>query len=386
MKHIYKKHDVSKKYNLPKEVKFCKKCVISNQRPRIVFDEEGVCNACRFSEYKKTIDWNSREDELMKICDQHRSKSGNYDCVVPSSGGKDSGSVTHKLKHKYGMHPLNVTYSPLVSHPIGWQNLVSLNWAGFDTIIGMARGDVQRRLCKEAMVEIGEPFQPFIYGQVLFPINIAMKYGIKLIFGGENAEAEYGGSPNAWDKKSHNYQDLENYYYSKIPMKYWFDKGFTKEELLFNSPPDLEEFQKSDIIRYFFGYFENWSNHENYYYAKENTGLTENPERTEGTYTRYSSFDDKIDGYHQWFMLIKFGIGRCTANAAREVREGYRTREEAVELVTRYDQEFPSRYFPVLLDYCQIDEEEFWAIADSWYNEKIWEKKDGKWELKYQVS
>ena len=85
-------------------------------------------------------------------------------------------------------------------------------------------------------------------------------------------------------------------------------------------------------------------------------------------------------------MLIKFGIGRCTANAAREVREGFRTREEAVELVKRYDQEFPSRYFPVLLDYCQIDEEEFWAIADSWYNEKIWEKKDGKWELKYQVS
>ena len=136
MKHIYKKHDVSKKYNLPKEVRFCKKCVMSNQRPRIIFDEEGVCNACRYSEYKKTINWKSREDELMKICDQHRSKSGNYDCVVPSSGGKDSGSVTHKLKHKYGMHPLNVTYSPLVSHPIGWQNLVSLNWAGFDTIIG----------------------------------------------------------------------------------------------------------------------------------------------------------------------------------------------------------------------------------------------------------
>ena len=37
------KINISKKYNLPSEVRFCKGCVISNQRPRIVFDEEGIC-------------------------------------------------------------------------------------------------------------------------------------------------------------------------------------------------------------------------------------------------------------------------------------------------------------------------------------------------------
>ncbi len=386
MKFNYKKIDVTKKYNLPSEVKFCKKCVMSNQRPRIVFDSEGVCNACRYHEYKATINWDEKADELMKICDKYRSKDGSYDCVVPSSGGKDSASVTHKLKHMYGMHPLNITYSPLIYHPIGWKNLVSLNWTGFDTIIGMARGDVQRRLCKDAMIELGDPFQPFIYGQVLFPIKMAIKHGIKLIFSGENAEAEYGGSPEAWDKKRYDLKDLERYYFSKTPLQFWYDRGYTKEELLFNSPPDLDELKNSGIKRYFFGYFHKWSNHENYYYAKENTGLTENPERTEGTYTRYSSFDDKTDGFHQWYMLVKFGFGRCTANAAREIREGYRTREEAVNLVHRYDQEFPSRYFPDFLDYCQIDEEEFWAIADSWYNENIWEKVGSEWKLKFQVS
>ena len=56
----------------------------------------------------------------------------------------------------------------------------------------MANGEVRKKLCKESAIELGDPFQPFIYGQVLFPITIAVKYGIKLIFRGENAEAEYG--------------------------------------------------------------------------------------------------------------------------------------------------------------------------------------------------
>ena len=87
-KNNMKKINVSEKYNLPKEVKFCKKCVISNQRPRIVFDNEGICSACRYFEYKEKVDFKEREDELKKLLDKHRSNSETYDCVVPSSGGK----------------------------------------------------------------------------------------------------------------------------------------------------------------------------------------------------------------------------------------------------------------------------------------------------------
>ena len=99
------KIDISKKYNLPKKVKFCKRCVISNQRPRITFDNEQICSACRYFDYKKSIDWNKREEELKKLLEKYRSNNENYDCVVPSSGGKDSAYVAHELKHKYGMNP-----------------------------------------------------------------------------------------------------------------------------------------------------------------------------------------------------------------------------------------------------------------------------------------
>ena len=127
-----KKINVSEKYNLPREVKFCKKCVISNQRPRIVFDNEGICSACRYFEYKEKIDFKEREEELKKLLDKHRSKSETYDCVVPSSGGKDSAYVAHELKYKYGMHPLTVTWSPLKYTDIGWQNLNNFNDSGFE--------------------------------------------------------------------------------------------------------------------------------------------------------------------------------------------------------------------------------------------------------------
>ena len=118
------------KYGLPEEVVYCKKCVISNQRPNttvefkhtaeskkttINFNEAGVCDACVVKEKKnKEIDWEERERELLILCDKYRSRNGNYDCLVPGSGGKDSFYASHILKYKYNMNPLTVTYSPIL--------------------------------------------------------------------------------------------------------------------------------------------------------------------------------------------------------------------------------------------------------------------------------
>ena len=91
---------------LPKNVKWCKKCVVSNQRPRVVFDDEGVCSGCLSAYYKNNeVDWEKREQELIDLLDKHRRKDGYWDVLVPSSGGKDSGFVAHQLKYKYNMNP-----------------------------------------------------------------------------------------------------------------------------------------------------------------------------------------------------------------------------------------------------------------------------------------
>ena len=112
---------------IPKEVYWCKRCVISNQRPRNIIDDNGICSGCLNTDYKNNkIDWEKREKELEQLLDKHRRTDGYWDVIVPSSGGKDSGFVAHKLKYEYGMNPLLVTWSPLQYTDIGIQNFRNL--------------------------------------------------------------------------------------------------------------------------------------------------------------------------------------------------------------------------------------------------------------------
>ena len=382
-----KKIDHKALYNLPEEVQYCKRCVISNQRPRIVFDEDGICNACHYADYKKNqVNWDERDKELRALLDQHRSKDGKHDVVVPSSGGKDSGYVAHILKFEYGMNPLTVTWAPHVYTDVGWDNFQGLIHSGLDNIMGTPNGEVHRKLTYLNLREIGEPFQPFIYGQTLFPLQTALKHNIKLMFYGENGEAEYGGEAKAWDVKCVTMDEYGTRFFSHIPVEYWLDKGFTRRDLAHYFPPDPEKLQKSGIERHFFGYYKKWVPQENYYYCAKHADFKPNPDgRSEGTYSKYASLDDKIDGFHYYFMLLKFGIGRATSDAAHEIRDEHITREEGIALVQRYDTEFPKKYFQELLSYCDMDEEEFWEIAELWRNPKLWNLDGNEWRLAHQI-
>ena len=133
---------------VPKEVIFCNNCVISNQRPRIKFHQKvkGQCSACDYAEEKKEINWEKREKELQELCNHYRSKDGSWDVIVPSSGGKDSGMVAHKLKHKYGMHPLTITWAPFIYTDIGWKNFIAMKDKGFDNILIHPDGELHRKL------------------------------------------------------------------------------------------------------------------------------------------------------------------------------------------------------------------------------------------------
>lgn len=173
----------------------CKKCVMADTRPRIIFDEEGICSPCRHWEYKENVvDWDVRKKELEELCDKYRSKDGSYDCIIPVSGGKDSGYVAWKLKHEHDMHPLTVTFAGNKDTEIGQKNLKSLIDSGFDNILITPNGIVHKKLIRETFIGFGDPFLPFSYGVFSAPFRIAVQFNIPLIFYGEDGEAEYGGS------------------------------------------------------------------------------------------------------------------------------------------------------------------------------------------------
>ena len=139
---------------------------------------------------------------------------------------------------------------------------------------------------------------------------------------------------------------------------------------------------------HWFSYYNKWTPQENYYYSAKHTGFRPNDEgRSEGTYTKHCSLDDKSDGFHWYLSYMKFGMARCSRDVQTDIRRHHMTREEGVRLVRRYDGEFPKKYFPWFLNYLDITKDFFWEVMDR-YREKsnVWKKIDGKWVLMYVVS
>jgi N-acetyl sugar amidotransferase len=385
---MIKHKDTQKRYNLPTKVEYCKECTISNQRPRITFDENGICTACKYSKFKKTqINWDERDSELKDLCNKHRKNDGSYDVIVPSSGGKDSAYVAYQLKYKYGMNPLTVTWSPHLWTEDGFNNFQQhIHIGGFDNILGTPNGEVHRKLTKISFEILGDPFQPFIYGQTNYPMQMALKHNVALIMYGENGEVEYGGSMKNAFKPNRDWRtDHTDHYFSGLAPEDLTNYGIDSNDLAPYMAPSNDALEKLGLDIHFFGYYKKWIPQELYYHAVENTGFKPRSSRNEGTYSKYASFDDQIDGFHYYLAFIKFGIARATADTAHEIRDGHITREEGINLVKRFDGEFPNEYFDVFLKYCDISADYFHEIIDSWRSPHLWEKVDGKWHLKNPI-
>ncbi|CAN5667738.1 N-acetyl sugar amidotransferase [soil metagenome] len=385
---MVKNKNTKERYNLPSEVKFCVKCTISNQRPRITFDDNGVCSACNFAEFKENkIDWVKRENELVALLEKHRRNDGRYDVLVPCSGGKDAAHIAHELKHKYNMNPLTVTWAPHLYTDIGFQNIHNMSRIGdLANVIMTPPGETHRKLTKLSFEILGDPFQPFIYGQTNFPLQASLQYEIPLVMYGENGEVEYGGDMKNAFKPTRDYKsDHKKHYFSGLGPEDLIQYGVSQKDLVPYMPPSNEKLDLLGCELHFYGYYKKWIPQENYYYCVENTGFKANPVRSEGTYSKYASLDDKLDGFHYYLAYIKFGLGRCTSDTAHEIRDKHLTREEGAALVEKFDGEFPGKHFTEFLNYCNIKEDYFWEIINSWRADHLWTLHDNKWHLNYNV-
>ena len=165
------------------------------------------------------------------------------------------------------------------------------------------------------------------------PLQMANLYKIPLIFYGENSEVSGGNMADAYvptrDWKHKNTNILMRGVTPETMLEY----GIEKKDIKPYMHPPIEQLDELNLEVHYMGYYKKWIPQENYYYCVENTGFKPNPIRSEGTYSKYASLDDKIDGFHYYLMFIKFGFGRCISDAAHEVRDGHITRDEAIALV-----------------------------------------------------
>ena len=399
---------VTTKYGLPEKVIFCKRCLMSNQRPASMpefnhlpdrrgakymhIDGDRVCDACHHAEKKEDINWNKREEELLQLLDKYRRNDGYYDCIVPGSGGKDSAFQSHILKYKYGMHPLTITWSPILYTEYGRKNFLDwLEIGGFDNLTFKPNGRIHKLLTKLAIQNLFHPFQTFILGQKNLAPKIAINYNIPLIFYGEN-EAEYGNpiadnASSLRDKSFYEMRDLSEVYLCGVSIPELIEKhGLSLNDLMAYLPAPVKDLEKAKIEVHYLGYYLKWTPQEVYYYAVENTGFQSRPFRTEGTYSKYNSVDDKIDDLHYYTTWIKFGLGRATYDASQEIRNKHLTREDGIALVKLFDGEKPTRYIHEVMNFIGMDVEEFFNLCDKFRSPHLWKKQaNGEWELRHPV-
>lgn len=376
---------------MSESIRFCSRCVISTQRPLackeyqrtpgsdpafMAFDQNGICAACRVAERKKEdTPWPELATRLRELCAHFRRHDGRPDVLVPGSGGKDSFYAAHLLRDTYSMHPLTVTWAPHEYTAVGWRNYQAWLQSGFSGLLVTPNPRVHRTLTRLAFLNLLHPFQPFILGQRSIAPKIAAQYGIALVAYGEDDE-EYEGRPG-WQSVEEDRPAVP--YLGGVALPDLIHQGMPAHDLSLYLPEP-----HPSVTTCALGHYVQWQPQGSYYAASQH-GFEANEARTEGTYSKYNSIDDRLDPLHYFTMWIKWGIGRATHDASQEIRNGHLTREEGLALVERYDGELRAETLMWACQYMGITADTFWETIDRFRIERphLWMREEcGKWLLK----
>jgi N-acetyl sugar amidotransferase len=356
-------------------LKYCVRCVMPATKPDLHIDAEGVCNGCRAYERREQVDWDQRRRELLGILQKHRKSGGNWDCVIPVSGGKDSTYQVIRML-QMGVNPLCVTSSTCDLSGIGRKNLENLKRLGVDHVEFSPNPLVRAKLNRIALTEVGDIAWPEHVGIFTIPVRVAVQFNIPLVVWGENSQNEYGGPADAAANNVLNRRWLEEFggllgmRVSDLTETY----GIPLRQLLpYQYPPDAEV-QRVGISGLFLGHYLPWDGISNALISQAH-GFSSFASAVEGSMVNYENLDNHQHGVHDYFKFLKFGFARATDIACLHVRRGRLTRQDALEIVKLRDGEFPWSYLgkPLeeILEPLDMSIEEFIKVCDRFTNKKI---------------
>lgn len=364
-------------------MKFCTKCIMPDTRPGITFNQEGVCIACQNNEKKKNVNWGKREKELAQLCDKYRRKQeGVYDCIIAVSGGKDSHYQVHVMKERMNMNPLLITVEDVFTMTeAGKHNVKNISEAfGCNLIAFKPDRRAAKKICRYMFETYGRPL--WYVDRLLYtvPLYLAASLKIPFVVYGENVSYEYGGVN---DKETYSARmQVFNGVAPDVELDELVRAGVSRDELAYLEAPSKEMLDTLDPI--YMSYFLEWNAIKNYEFAKTRgfRSLEHEWERT----NHIENFN-QIDSYgyllNAWMKFPKYGHAYATDYAARWVRYGILSREEAVRLAEERDHALDSK---IVEDFCRftgMTTLEFYTALDKLYNQELFEKNAmGQWRLK----
>lgn len=368
-------------------MRFCTRCLYpASSAFRLTFDDKGVCSGCRVALEAKRINWEERAQTLKEIAHDYRSKSGGkqYDCIVPVSGGKDSYFQTHYAINVLGLRPLLVTYHGNNYLPEGEYNLERMRHIfDVDHIIFRPSEKLLIKLNRLCFKKMGDMNWHAHCGIMTYPVQIAVKFKIPFILWGEHGTLNLAGmyslddlpEMSAHKRLEHDLRGFD-----------WYDmmsaeEDITEQDLLWAKYPTDEELEEVGVRGIYLGNYINWDANAQVKVMQALYGWRAAEQPFDRTYRMVSNLDDMHEnGVHDYLKFVKFGYGRGTDHACKDIRGGYMTREEGVKMVKKYDHVKP-RDLRRWLNYVGMTEEEFDRIADTFRDPRVWRKNEkGEWE------
>jgi N-acetyl sugar amidotransferase len=365
---------------------YCRRCVYPVLAVNLHTDSEGICSACRVAEqFERMTDefWAGRkrlfEETIEKIIAK---RSGDYDCLIPVSGGKDSYYQTHKIVSDYGLKPLLVTYQGNNYLPEGDYNRERMRQVfDADHLVFGPSVEVLKKLNRLCFRKMGDMNWHAHCGIMTYPVAVAVKFQIPLVIWGEtNWDISGMYAPDdfvefsARVRHEHDLRGFEWYDMLNDPQE-----PLREKDLTWAKYPSDEDIIRVGVRGLYIGNFFKWDPNKQTAMVRERYGWKMAEQPFERTYRLTSNLDDRYEnGAHDLLKFIKFGYGRASDHASKDIRTGYMTREQGIEMVRRYDHVI-SKDLYYWLEYVGMSEAEFWKTADTFRDKRVWRVADGQW-------
>jgi len=373
-------------------MRYCTSCVMPDSRPDLDFDENGICDACQASQRKygqhaNAINWSERRTQFEELIETYRSNDPmKYDCLIGVSGGKDSTYQVYVAKEMFGLNPLCLCIQPTLPTVIGQQNLHNISEMGVDLIHFKQNPIVYEKLILEGFRRVGDPEWANHMAIWSLPFRMSIAHGVPLILWGESPQMEYGGFHRVQEK---NMREMDEDWLNDFGCLNGLrpedvvgeELGITLEDMKPYRMPPKEALRavgdNKGCVAAFIGYFLEW-NVPKHLQIIEDRGWQRRMGRNEITYTDYEGLDCYSMQIHDYLKYCKFGFGRATDDACRDVRDGIINREEATRLASRYDGGYPKELVERFCAHFEMSQQEFNDICDSFTNPAIFEMENGK--------
>lgn len=364
---------------------YCKRCFYPENHPlNITFDERGVCSGCRVHEEKDILDWGVRKQKLAKILDEFRTRTRHiHDCIIPVSGGRDSYFIVHVVKNIFKMRPLLVSYNKQYNTKMGIRNLDYLKTLfGCDIITCTVSPERVKRITRESIRKRASMYWHCLAGTTVFPVQVAVKFKIPLIVWGVHQGCDQVGMFSHLDevemtrkyRKEHDLMGLE----AKDLVR--DSKEVTMDDMEHYIYPHDKELEAVGVRGIYLSNYIRWDSKAQHELMIEKYNYeTMAQQRTFDTYNDVDCFH--YSGIHDYIKFLKWGYGKVTDHACREIRLKRLFREEGIELIRKYQNEEPED-LPLFLKWVGMGKDEFWANINKFRDPLIWWKNScGEWEL-----